>query len=92
MMFWYGGGWPFWQVAVMSVAWIGFWILVIWALVMFVRAVVGRPEPSRPVDEARRQLDLRLARGEIDADEYRRLRDLMVEPPGSPPGGRPGGP
>ena len=36
---------------------------------------VGSREPARP--PARRILDERLARGEIDADDYRRRVDLL---------------
>ena len=32
MMFWYGGGWPFWEVALMWVGMIAFWGLLIWAI------------------------------------------------------------
>ena len=32
MMFWNGGGWPFWEVALMWVGMIAFWAVLIWAV------------------------------------------------------------
>jgi uncharacterized membrane protein len=46
----------------------------------------GRGEDPRG-DDARRILDERLARGEIDADEYRRLRDVLTSGEGRSPAG-----
>lgn len=79
MMFWYGAHWAFWQVSLMWVGMIVFWGLVIWAVYALVTAA---RRPSRDRDEgggsdARRILDERLARGEIDEAEYRRLRDMI---------------
>ncbi len=62
------------------------WMLLVWALVIGgIVWAVGRLTPSgtsrRPPerdDTARRILDERLARGEIDTDEYRRLRDELT--------------
>lgn len=34
---------------------------------------------THPSDEALRELDLRLARGELDEDAYRRTRDLLTQ-------------
>lgn len=83
MMFWNGGGWPFWEVALMWVVMIAFWGLLIWAVYALVTGATRRPgsdgrgeEPRG--DDARRILDERLARGEIDTDEYRRLRDVLA--------------
>lgn len=78
MMFWYGSHWAFWQVALMWVVMIAFWGLIIWAVWALVHSVTRRPEHDRRDDDARRILDLRLARGEIDSEEYRRLRDLLT--------------
>ena len=83
MMFWNGGGWPFWEVAVMWVGMIAFWGLLIWAVYALVTSATRRPGPEpgggeHRGDDARRILDERLARGEIDADEYRRLRDVLA--------------
>lgn len=79
MMFGYGGGWPFWEVALMWFGMIAFWGLLIWAVYALV--VSAARKPGRDQDpqsgNAARILDERLARGEIDAEEYRRLRDLI---------------
>jgi putative membrane protein len=83
MMFWYGGGWAWWQAGLMWVGMIAFWGLMIWAIYALVTSVTRRPGPGHRDGEqhggdARRILDERLARGEIDADEYRRLRDALA--------------
>lgn len=76
MMFWYGGGWAFWQIALMVVGMIAFWALLIWAVYAL---VVGSTRwTGRGGGGPRQLLDERLARGEIDAEEYRRLRDLLA--------------
>ena len=91
MMFWYGSGWAWWQAGLMWVGMIAFWALLIWAVYAVVKSITtrdaGQPEPSggRPAADPRRILDERLARGEIDTEEYRRLRDLI----GSDRSGRP---
>ncbi|MHB1486510.1 MAG: SHOCT domain-containing protein [Acidimicrobiales bacterium] len=76
MMFWYGGHWPFWEIGLTWVGMIAFWGLIVWAIYALVTSTTRRPG-ERQVDEARLILDRRLAAGEIDADEYRRLRDLI---------------
>ena len=84
MMFWYGNaGWPFWEVALMWVGMIAFWGLLIWAVYALITSATRRtgPQPrgeEHRGDDARRILDERLARGEIDADEYRRLREVLA--------------
>jgi putative membrane protein len=83
MMFWNGGGWPFWEVALMWVGMIAFWGLLIWAVYALITTATRRPGPQnqgegRRAEDARRILDERLARGEIDTDEYRRLRDVLT--------------
>ena len=92
MMFWYGGGWAWWQAGLMWVAMIAFWALLIWAVYALVTGITRRPgragpgEPGQPAD-ARRILDERLACGEIDAEEYQRLRDLLDSGTGRSPAG-----
>jgi len=83
MMFWYGAGWAWWQAGLMWVAVIAFWGLLIWAIYALVTGATRRtgpgPRESEPRGgDARRILDQRLARGEIDTDEYRRLRDALA--------------
>jgi putative membrane protein len=92
MMFWNGGGWPFWEVALMWVGMIAFWGLLIWAIYALITSATRRtgPQPrgeEHRGDDARRILDERLARGEIDAEEYRRLRDVLASGEGRSPAG-----
>jgi uncharacterized membrane protein len=75
-MFWFGSDWAFWQAGLMWVGMIAFWALLIWGVYVLISSATrksGRVEH----DEARRILDRRLARGEIDAEELGRLRDLI---------------
>lgn len=94
MMFWYGGGWAWWQAILMWFGMIAFWAAVAWAVYLLLTGVrrLERPErPGLPPSPAppgppagggpRRILDERLARGEIEPEEYRRLRDLLEEHP-----------
>ena len=78
MMFWNGGGWPFWEVGLMWVGMIAFWALLIWAIYALVTNLTRKTPDSDRGGDARRILDQRLARGEIDAGEYQRLRDLIT--------------
>lgn len=76
-MYWYGGGWPLWEILLTWAVMIAILVLIIWGVwTLASRPNRPRPESSQP-DEARQILDQRLARGDIDADEYRRLRDLL---------------
>ena len=67
------GGW-----VLMIFAWVALLGLVVWA--------ISRLFPTRPGGDSREQtaetpeeiLDRRLARGEIDTDEYARLRDALI--------------
>jgi putative membrane protein len=79
MMFGYGGGWPFWEVALMWVGMVAFWGLLIWAVYALVASATRKPDRDRDPQpgSAARILDERLARGEIDTEEYQRLRDLI---------------
>ena len=77
MMFWYGAHWAFWQAGVMWFGMIVFWGLLIWGIYALVRGATRRPGEKEPGGDARRILDERLARGEIDPEEYRRLRGLI---------------
>ena len=91
MMFWYGGHWAFWQASLMWLGMIVFWVLLAWAIYALVSAARKPPRGDHDSGGARRVLDQRLARGEIDEAEYRRLRDLIGsvdqhEPAGAGPG------
>jgi putative membrane protein len=60
------------------------WMLLFWALVIGVivwaatRLSPGSRDASDPSGAARRILDERFARGEIDTDDYRELRDELT--------------
>jgi putative membrane protein len=78
MMFWYGAHWAFWQASLMWIGMILFWALLIWAVYALITAATRKsPRGDHDGGEARRILDQRLARGEIDEAEYQRLRDLI---------------
>jgi len=85
MMFWYGDGWSWWQPALMWGGMLVFWGLVIWGVYALVTAA-RRPARAASGESAVSILDQRLARGEIDADEYRRVRVLLDKPGPPSPG------
>ena len=78
MMFWYGGHWAWWEGGLMWVGMIVFWGLLIWAAYALITNLTGKPGSQDHGDEALHILNQRLARGEIDAEEYQRLRDLIT--------------
>ena len=91
MMFGYGGvggGWPVWAVALMWIGILAFLGVLIWVGYTLMTAVARRPHQQRHGDpgaherrsrtDTRGILDERLARGEIDAAEYQRLRGLIA--------------
>lgn len=81
MMDWYGGGvgWAAWLL--MAAMMVAFWGVVV-TVVVLVAHNLGR-DRDRDRDTRARQrdpqeiLDERLARGEIDEQEYRRRRELL---------------
>jgi putative membrane protein len=80
MMFWYGhAGWAVWQIALTWAVMVAFWGLLIWAVYALITWGRRKPGAGAADDGARQILDERLARGEIDAGEYRRLREAMEE-------------
>ena len=80
MMFGYGSGWPAWGIALMWIGMVAFLAFLIWAAYALITSTTGRPgrDPDPQPGNAARILDERLARGEIDAEEYQRLRDLIA--------------
>ncbi|MER5736831.1 MULTISPECIES: SHOCT domain-containing protein [unclassified Streptomyces] len=75
MMFWNGGGMNGWGWFAMSAGMILFWGLLITAVVLIFRALdraVERPARQDGPMGPERILGERLARGEIDEEEYRR--------------------
>ncbi len=84
-MGYWGGGWGWGGWVFMAVMMVLFWAVIVAGIVMVVRYSRDRsvPPPSMAGDgrdQARRVLDERFARGEIDADEYTRRRDLLRAP------------
>jgi uncharacterized membrane protein len=75
MTMFHGDDWTFWQVTLMWVFMVSFWGLLIGAVYLLVTKSMHGSGEER--DDPRRTLDRRLARGEIDPDEYRRLRELL---------------
>jgi putative membrane protein len=75
----YGGGWPVWEIALMWIVMIAFVGLLAWGIYALVG---GSPRGSNELGEGAgdpaRTLDERLARGEIDADEYAKLREALA--------------
>ncbi|MFF2779547.1 SHOCT domain-containing protein [Streptomyces sp. NPDC058052] len=75
MMFWYGDGMNGWGWFAMSAGMILFWGLLITAVVLIFRTLdrsTERPVRRGGTKESERILGERLARGEIDEEEYRR--------------------
>jgi uncharacterized membrane protein len=78
MMFGHGGHWAAWQVGFMGIVMIVVLGLLAWAAFALIRIAHRAPNSVEPVGQARQTLDRRLANGEIDAEEYRRLCDLIA--------------
>lgn len=78
MMGWYDGGpgWAGWVVMVVML--LVFWALLIFGGLVVYRSVHGDGHRSAAArDDAERLLDERLARGEIDPEDYERRRALL---------------
>jgi uncharacterized membrane protein len=75
MMSGYGGGG--WAVVLMAVGMLVFLGLLIWVAYAVITSAARRPGRERRGEDARGVLNRRLARGEIDAAQYQRLRDLI---------------
>jgi len=79
----YNTGGPHWGLwIVMIFAALVFFGILTWAVVSIIRqrdshGPGGSQPPSLPVSDPLRILDERLARGEIEVDEYTRRRDLL---------------
>lgn len=94
-MWYWGGGMQWWGWLLGAAGTVVFWGVVVWVIWYFATNVVRRPGPEGSPegnpegrnDDPKRILDGRLARGEIDAEEYRRLRDLMNGQTDRPAGG-----
>ncbi|TQJ49290.1 SHOCT domain-containing protein [Phycicoccus sp. SLBN-51] len=89
MMWNYGMGWGGWLL--MTLTTVGFWALVVFGIVALFRGGRGtNPGTGQGAgqgwnrgaqeDEAQHILDERFARGDIDAEEYRRRRQVLHTP------------
>jgi putative membrane protein len=80
----HGSGWPVWADALMWLGMIALVGLLIWAVYAVARRASRRrgDAPGANASGPGRILDERLARGEIDAGEYARLREALAS--GSP--------
>jgi putative membrane protein len=77
MMWYWGGGVHWWGWLLGFVVMVVFWAVVVWAIWYFVASLLGRQPRRDELGSAQRILDERLARGEIDTEEYRRLRGVL---------------
>ena len=77
MMFWSDSHLVFWQAALMWVGMVAFWGLIIWAVYAILGGVKQVPQHDHRNDDPVNILDARLARGEIDTEEYARLRGAI---------------
>lgn len=81
-MMYYSGDWAWWAWIPMTVVMALFWGLLIWAVVTLVRGRGFFTSPAEPAEREARSspediLAERLARGEIDVDEYERRMDAV---------------
>jgi putative membrane protein len=94
MMDWHDGGWAWWQAGGMWLAMIVVLALLVWAGYALIsglaRGTHGPDGSERQSGDARRILDERLAHGDIDAEEYRRLREVLDGGTGRSPAGTAG--
>ena len=75
----YGGGWPVWEIALMWIVMITFVGLLAWGICALAAGSRRRSnELGEGAGDPARILDERLARGEIDADEYAKLREALA--------------
>lgn len=71
-------GWGWGMMVLWSVIWIALLGLAAWAIAARARATTPiSPRQTEQTDSARRVLDGRLARGDIDVEEYERRRTAM---------------
>ena len=76
MMWGYDMGWGAWLL--MALTTVGFWALVVFGIMALFRGPGGVGTRAGAQDRgAQKILDERLARGEIDAEEYRSRQSLL---------------
>lgn len=72
-MGWGGGGWGMWVLMLAGI--IGFWVLVVYVVRALTRE---RGVSAQGSESALSVLDRRLAAGEIDTEEYQRIRRVLT--------------
>ena len=72
------GNWGFWQYGLMAGVAIVIFALLIWA-VYAVTKTSRRPENEPQGNRPRQVLHQRLARGDVDPEEYKALRGLLTD-------------
>ncbi|MGF7125156.1 SHOCT domain-containing protein [Rhodococcus sp. BE178] len=80
MMFWYGNGMNGWGYALMALVMIAILVVIVLMVIVVARALTStaQPPPSPPPSDTPEQLlAQRMARGEIDEDEYQRKLGLL---------------
>jgi putative membrane protein len=78
-MYWdHPNGWGLTMMIFWSLIWIGLLGLIAWFAIQWGRTSSRRVPPTQPsAKTARELLDERLARGEIELDEYERCSDAL---------------
>lgn len=75
MMYWnWDGNWSGWSWVLMTIGMAAFWGLIVWAILASARSNRSLPAST---DSAEQILARRLASGEIDADEYEHLLEVL---------------
>ena len=77
MMSGHGAGWPAWGTGLMWIGMIAVLAFLVWAAYALIARANRGPGHDPGTADTRGVLDQRLARGEIDAAEYQRLRSLI---------------
>ena len=78
MMHEIGLNWPLWGFLLILLETIAFLGSIVWAVYALVDGVSRQHARGQTVEGSRLDLDQRLATGDIDPDDYLRLRDLMA--------------
>jgi putative membrane protein len=78
MMWYWSGGMHWWGWLLGFAGMVVFWGLIIYAGWWVFTNLARTSHPAEGSSSAKHLLDERLARGEIDAEGYRRLRDLIT--------------
>ena len=81
MMWWYGDNSDTsWGVILMIISMVLFWAVAVVGTTALVRHLVRTGRPPAPGSTPEQVLAERFARGEIDEQEFRRIRDVLREP------------